>query len=224
MNSSVVAKALMCRLWRIMMRLPWRRAECIMPPVFVYVTLGFNERGISYRMTLWCGWTSIKLHSSVRFRVKLIMGLKVKSKSCSKYTYVDTEMYECSYRFETTAHKTGTCIPPLFPHWEHMHGSRLSTEEASHWTTPSWLLLSSAVLQTDMTAEQRQQGGCVRVTWHVLSLSRQKWRSVCEHRKSKAYFSELNLQLLGAVERPERERPDGTVIKEKKDRVFWKAS
>lgn len=140
--------------------------ERIMPAVFVYFTLSFNERGISYWRALWCGWTSIKQCFSLRSEEQSIIVFKVKPASSSPVSLLHTwgVWREVILLDEMIYNVLCVCL--------HM---------SPDWSVPSgWLPLHLALCVTvemETSVQQSQWRCCAQapVTWqHILILSSQK--------------------------------------------------
>lgn len=174
-----------------------------MPAVFVYITLSFNERGISYWRALWCGWTSIKQCFSLRSEEQSIIVFKVKPASSSPVSLLHTwgvwrevilldemiynvlcvclhmSLDECVHIWMDKLLELLpiSSIPPRRPQWEWI---RCSTLLSGADAPSGWLPLHLALCVTvemETSVQQSQWRCCAQapVTWqHILILSSQK--------------------------------------------------
>lgn len=172
-----------------------------MPAVFVYITLGFNETGISYWRALRCGWTSIKQCFSLRSEEQSIIVFKVKPASSSPvsllhvwgvegsntwliYNIVCVCLYmspdECVHIWMDKLLELlpFLSIPPRCAQWEWICCSTLlsGADDPSDWLPLHPALCVTVEMETSVQQSQWHCCAQAPVTWqHILILSSQKW-------------------------------------------------
>lgn len=177
--------------------------ERVIPAVFVYITLSFNERGISYWRALWCGWTSIKQCFSLTSEEQSIIVFKVKPSSSSPVSLRHTWGVEGRNTSRLNDFQRSVCvytwvrmnvlhmwmdklpvlppisaIPPCCPQWEWICCSTLlsSADVPSDWLTLHLALCVTVEMETSVPQSQWRCCAQAPVTWQrILILSSQKW-------------------------------------------------